>query len=200
MSRPIGGHRAVLGHGGREPGFHGQLGQHAGRRDAVGEVVVGAEVVVVEKVHRESTAPPRIDARTVPPRTTMASDGIAGPRPPAWRALRPRRREPAMRRRRTPPVTSEMLARDIIALLRGRMACSSAVGVRPSRRHLARFLAGSVGSDLDLEPCERRADGLRDIQGQHRVDRDEAVGDERPGASIAALDVRFGEIHLGQES
>ena len=62
MSRLMGGHRAVLGHGGREPGFDGQLGPHAGRRDALGEVVVGAEVVVVEEVRRESIAPPRIDA------------------------------------------------------------------------------------------------------------------------------------------
>jgi hypothetical protein len=56
------GHRAVLGHGGREPGFDGQLGQHASRRDALGEVVVGAEVVIVEAVPRASTAPPRVDA------------------------------------------------------------------------------------------------------------------------------------------
>jgi hypothetical protein len=76
----------------------------------------------------------------------------------------------------------------------------------PHRRLGVQGLGGFAGvaSDpitlgLEIEPGERRPDGLRDMQGQRPVDRDEAVRDERPRAPIAGLDVRLCEIGRGEQ-
>jgi hypothetical protein len=79
--------------------------------------------------------------------------------------------------------------RRALVLDRARRAagCTRLLGSRP--------LTGG----LDVESRESRTDGLRDVEGQGPVDRDEAVRDEPPGTPIAGLDLRDREVRLGQE-
>ena len=69
----------------------------------------------------------------------------------------------------------------------------------PGLGRSAGVLSDPITPGLEIEPGERRSDGLRDVQGQRPVDRDEAVRDERPRAPIPCFDVRLREIGLGEQ-
>jgi hypothetical protein len=56
-----------------------------------------------------------------------------------------------------------------------------------------------VTAGLEVEPREPHAHGLRDMEGQRPVDRDEAVRDEGPGAPVPGLDVGLREVGLRQQ-
>ena len=56
------GHGVVLGHRAGQPGLDEDLGHLTGSCDLLGEIVVGAEVVVVEEADRERATPLRVDA------------------------------------------------------------------------------------------------------------------------------------------
>jgi hypothetical protein len=69
----------VLGHRAVQPGLDEDLGYLAGSYDLLGEIVVGAEVVVVEEIDRERATPPRIDTLDDP---TLDDDREPGRGPP----------------------------------------------------------------------------------------------------------------------
>jgi hypothetical protein len=82
------GHGVVLGHRAVQPGLDEDLGHLAGSGDLLGEIVVGAEVVVVEEADRERATPLRVDAlddnrepRRSPPRA--ADGGAVAPAAPS---------------------------------------------------------------------------------------------------------------------
>jgi hypothetical protein len=64
----------------------------------------------------------------------------------------------------------------------------------------AGVVSDPITPGLEIQPGERRPNGLCDMQGQRSVDRDEAVRDERPRAPIPSFDVRLGEIGRGEQS